>query len=218
MTANFVVAEDEVATVQPELPLNDTWSVIVPQRGVPKEPKFDVPQNFIFSGPSNDPNVIGRYSGDGTFSVRRNLFRQASGNTAVVRLGTTQDFALEGVANLDGLGGWFLMMGWDGSNGHILSNSSLRKNDYWRVYSVKEGQCELFSLDVLTDQLLPRGKQPIWITLDDGKLSLRVGQNVIVQNYELDNTQRGDLILGTFRNQYGLKLLQWQSLRVKSLD
>jgi len=212
-----VAGEAEAAAEEDRLELDRRWTVITPPQNDDGEQPFESLPDLAFTGPNNDPNVIGEYEANGEWGVRSGVFQQVSGEGAAVRLGKAEDFTIEGIANLDGTGGWFLLLGWDGEHGHVVSHSSLRQNDYWRTYELKDGKANKFSVTTHSDSFRPRGEQPMWVIVKDGKLSLRVGQTVLLREHELNGYGEGDIILGSFKNQYGVKLIKFKALRLRAL-
>ncbi|QDT39022.1 hypothetical protein [Stratiformator vulcanicus] len=219
MVLGLVSALPMAGAADPDpLQLERRWTVIAPPAGQkPGQSPFESLTDFKFVGPNNDPNVIGEYKADGEWGLSGRVFQQTSGEAAAVKLGRAEDFSLEAVANFDGTGGWFLMMGSDGEAGHVLSHSSLRQNDYWRTYPLRGGRADKFGVKTHSDSFRPRGDQPMWIIVKDGKLSLRIGETVVLREHELDGYAEGDIVLGSFKNQYGVKLLKFKALRVRAL-
>ena len=54
------------------------------------------------------------------------------------------------------------------------------------------------------------------MTVADQKLTIQVGETLVADELQLPNYDEGDIILGTYKTQYGPKPVKIRSLRIRA--
>ena len=199
-------------------PLSKKWTILHrPQaKALPKDSPLEALEDFEFSGPRpGDPFLLGEVKVERGWQVFRGVLQPAGKNTAV-RLGRGENFDLEGQITADGLGGWFLLFGWDQGHGYALYNVTLKESGSpWLV-------CEFRDSKGIEDthreiyRYLWKGAQTFRLSVEDGKVNLLVGKDQIADDLALPNYHEGDIILGTYDTRYGPKHVKVHSLRIRA--
>lgn len=206
---------------EPVLKLSDKWVTLYrPRRRsgngqLPEGSPLEVLTNFEVTGPRpGDPFQFGEFQSIGKWIEMRGAL-QTSGKNAVLKIARAEDFTLEGQFFGEGLGGWFLLIGWDNGHGYGLMNVTLKESGSpWLISefrdskSIENTYTELHRLDW-------KGVQPLRLSVSDKKLTLQVGRERIAESFELPNYHEGAIILGTYDTRYGPKQARIHSLRIR---
>jgi hypothetical protein len=214
--------EGEIAP--PVLTVTDKWTVLVnpvrPRAGVvsisPKAPIRNL-EKFEFQGPqTGHPFCLGDYVEDGQFSMVNGAATVVEGKNALLSLGVAHDFELEGILDLDGLGGWLMLLGWHAGHGYSLSNVTLKDSGSpWFVCEYRGNEAIVPTNNEIR-QLAWTGAKPFRMGVKEGQLTVQVDKVFVVENYPLENYSAGELMIGTYDTRYGPRPLKIQSLRIRS--
>ena len=205
----------------PSVTLTSKWQTLyVPKRGIgtgqmPKNSPLEVLTDFEVTGPRpGHPFEFGEFKSIGRWGEMRGAL-QTSGKNAVLRIARAEDFTLEGQFFGEGLGGWFLLVGWDTGHGYGLMNVTLKESGSpWLISEFRDSKAIEPTYTEL-HRLNWKGVQPLRLTVADKKLSLQVGKEVVAEEFELPNYHEGDIILGTYDTRYGPKQARIHSLRIR---
>lgn len=200
------------------------WQVLhlaskVPRRGIhPLDDKSTL-QNLAqldLVGPKpGDPYILGNFAINGRFGIQDATLTRTEGLNAAIQLAEVEDFELEGLVNAEGLGGWFWLLGFADGHGYMLYNVTLKvSGSPWHF-------CELRGHKAIEDthreinRYQWKGTQPLVLSVQQGKLSLKVGTVRLADGIELENYHKGQLILGTYDTRYGASPVAIHSLRLR---
>ena len=215
---------EEVAP--PKLTVTEKWSVLVnptrPRVGVvplnAKAPMHNV-EKLAFQGPQlGHPFCLGEFTEDGQFALVNGMLAVTAGKNALVSLGVADQFELEGIVDLEGFGGWLMLLGWNQGHGYSLSNVTLKDSGSpWFVCEYR-AHAAIVPTNNEVKQLQWNGSKSFRLTMKNKELTVQIDQGFVVENYPLDNYSPGEILLGTYDTRYGPRPLKVQSLRIRSLD
>lgn len=203
--------------------LTEKWKVLHftarPRRGVlrlPKSSPLEVLEDFEITGPKlNDPFLLGKSKVDGDWGIVNGLVQQVSGRHAALKLGRGENFEFEGVLRAEGVGGWYILVGWDKGHGYAIYNVNLKvSGSPWHVCEFRGGT----GIDDTHEELNRyecRGAEGFRMSVVDGTLNLQINTTQVIEDLELPNYHEGDIILGTYDTKYGPKPVKIQSLRIR---
>lgn len=211
---------------EPKLTVTDKWSVLVnptgrPRPGIvplgPKAPIHNL-EELVFKGPqTGHPFCLGDFSEDGQFALVNGTVAVVEGKNALLSLAVANDFELEGIVELSGLGGWLMLLGWHDGHGYSLSNVTLKDSGSpWFICEYR-GSEAIVATNNEVRQLQWNGPSPFRMTVKDQQLSVQVDKAFVVENYKLENYTAGEIMLGTYDTRYGPRPLKIKSLRIRSL-
>ena len=215
-------AQKAAAKPKPLIP-NDRWTVL--HRGSPSKkravqglnnsPVF-THKDLAFTGPDpGDPSRLGKFQTNGKWALRAGHLVRTGGDNAALVIASADDFELQGLVDADGLGGWFVLLGWHKGTGYALYNVTLKTSGSpWILAEFKDGK-PLADEQREINRHKWKGTQPMWLNVVDQKLSLKVGKQTIVNEHDLPNYQPGRLMIGTYHTQYGAKNVRIQTLRIR---
>lgn len=208
----------------PVLTVTDKWTVLVnparPRAGViaipPKAPIHNL-EEFQFKGPQvGHPFCLGDFIEDGQFALANGAAAVVEGKNALLSLGVADSFEMEGILELDGLGGWLMLLGWHEGHGYSLSNVTLKDSGSpWFVCEYR-GNEAIVPTNNEVRQLQWKGVNPFRMSVKDRQLTVQVDKAFVVENYPLENYSAGELMIGTYDTRYGPRPLKIKSLRIRS--
>lgn len=218
------VVADEAAPV--ELLSSKKWHVAFlnprPLPGVeplPAKPPFEVVTALEFTGPfENHPFLLGHVKVDGTWAIIDGYLTRSAGRNAALKLATADQFELEGRLNNEGLGGFFLLLGWEEGHGYAVYNCNLKTSGSpWHVCEFRGGS-GVESTHQETARYECRGVEAFRLRVADDLLTMQIETTKILENFPLRNYNAGQVIIGTYDTKYGAKPLKIQSLRLRGLE
>ncbi len=223
-TEPATTTEGATEDTPPVLTVTDKWTVLVnparPRAGVvpipPKAPIHNL-EAFQFKGPQvGHPFCLGDFIEDGQFALANGAAAVVEGKNALLSLGVADSFELEGIIELDGLGGWLMLLGWHEGHGYSLSNVTLKDSGSpWFVCEYR-GNEAIVPTNNEVRQLQWKGVNPFRMSVKDRQLTVQVDKAVVVENYPLENYTAGELMIGTYDTRYGPRPLKIKSLRIRS--
>lgn len=209
-----------------EIELSDhRWTTLVLFRGnergearLPKNlPIWNYEKGYAFAGSGVDQHRLGNFQVDGEFVIRNGYLRREFGNSALLHLPAAENFELEGIIHLAGVGGWMVLLGWDDEtrSGHVVYNTRLKvSGSSWFLVEIKNGKPVAKS-----ERLLVRrdaqGEGPLRILVNDKKLSMQAAGDYLFREEELPNYKAGHVAIGTFSPKYGPQNVGIRSLRMR---
>ncbi len=209
---------------EPTVDLSSEWTILHTIKDAPRKPS-PVPEDSRLEPldtldleglPKADINLIGHYGIDGDWGVDRGWIRQTSGSTAALKLATAEDFEFDGQVNAAGLGGWFLLFGWRDNHGYIIYNVQLKTSTSpWLLCEIRGGEFIPETHRELT-RYSWGGSLVTKLSVQDKRVTLRAGKRRIASDVELPNYHAGDVIIGTYKSQYGPKKLRLGNLRIRA--
>ncbi len=208
-----------------EMAIGEKWHVSYfnpnPRPGtlsLPAKLPFAVVDDLEISGPfPNDPFLLGTVKVDGEWGLVDGYLTRTAGRNAAIMLGTTDQFELEGKLNVEGLGGWFMLLGWGEGHGYAVYNVNLKTSGSpWHVCEFRGGE-GIESTHKEVTRYECRGLEGFRMRVDQDMLNLQVETTKLIENYPLDNYHPGQVIIGTYDTKYGAKPLKIASLRIRSL-
>ncbi len=221
-----VPAATPEAAAAPVVSITDKWSVLVnparPRPGIVKFNEKSPIQNveeFKLLGPMvGHPFGLGELIVDGRWATAQGLAQRIEGKNTLVRLATADQFELEGIIHQEGLGGWFMLLGWNQGHGYSLSNVVLKDSGApWFICEYRGAEA-IVPTNNEVKQFEWRGDQPLRLSVKQKLLTVKVGQTLVVENYPLDNYTAGELSLGTYDTRYGPRTVQVRSLRIREVS
>lgn len=173
-------------------------------------------KDLRFVGPDpGHPFRLGNFQVDGAWGVRAGHLVRGSGDNAALVLADADEFELEGLVDADGLGGWFILLGWHKGTGYALYNVTLKKSGSpWILTEFKDSNA-LADEQREVNRYNWKKTQPMWLKVVENKLSLKVGDKIILEDKPLPNYLPGKLMFGTYNTRYGPKNLRVQTLRIR---
>jgi hypothetical protein len=174
-------------------------------------------EGFTMEGIKLDhPFLLGKFTSGGDWGVSRGVLQPIRGTDTALRLGRVGDFELEGTMHAQGLGGWFILFGWDNGHGYGLYNVEMKQSGSpWFICEFRDFK----ALESTHGEIEGSSWQrPARLTLQmkEKMLLLKIGNTTIVEDLECPNYSEGDLIVGTYDTRYGPKRLRIQSLRIRA--
>ncbi len=214
-----VVAEGEEPMLSPK------WHVAFlntrPTPGtipLPEKIPFEVVDDLEFTGPfENHPFLMGNVKIDGEWAVVDGYLTRSAGRNAAIKLAKADQFELEGRINAEGLGGWFILLGWEDGNGYAIYNVNMKTSGSpWHICEFRGGS-GIESTHQETARYECRGVEAFRLRVADDLVTLQVETTKILENYPLRNYNPGQVIIGTYDTKYGAKPVKIQSLRLRAL-
>jgi hypothetical protein len=68
----------------------------------------------------NDPFLFNEFLSSGLWGVNKGRLAVTAGSDTMLRLSHAEDFELEGIMNAGGLGGWYILFGWNKDRGFMI--------------------------------------------------------------------------------------------------
>jgi hypothetical protein len=220
------VVADEVAPVPPKVTVGRDWTWLFRanprNRGVrplsanlPLKPLDDLE----LTGPEpGHKYVLGQFAADGKWGTVNGPIQLVEGHNAALKIGTVENFELEGVIELGEVGGWFILLGWQGGRGYSLINIGFRESpspwfitEYRAGVAIREAHQEVAQFEWRRDQLL-------YLTVHNQELNLRVGKIKVLEQQMLPKYETGDVIFGVYDTNYGPRPIRISSIRMRALD
>jgi len=164
------------------------------------------------------PFLIGTFAINGRFAIGNGSIQRTEGQNAAVSLGKQDNFDLEGIVDATGVGGMFLLLGWQDGHGNLVYNVTMRESGSpWHKCEILRGKAVVDS-DHEMNRYEWKGPQPLVVRVLDGRLSLRVGTTRLAEEVELENYTAGDVLIGTYDTKYGPRGMRIHSLRVREIS
>jgi len=162
------------------------------------------------------PLWLSAFTSDAEWGVAKDGLRATAGKNAALRLARAADFDLEGIANVEGLGGWFVLVGWSDGHGYLAYNVTTKESGSpWIVAEVRGNKVlEETHREVARHEW--KGPQPFRLAVAEKSMGLIVGKDEVFKDVPVPNYAEGEVIVGTYDTKYGPKKLRIQSLRVKA--
>lgn len=221
----FAAADDPVsADRETTATIGKEWTVLWDaRRSAPgKRPlEEDSPlqplKEFQIEGvPDADPFWLSNFRSEGTWGSANRRLTRIAGKNAALKLARAESFELQGVLNAEGLGGWFLLFGWDKGHGYGLYNVTLKTSGSPWIFTEFRDSAAIAETHREKHRYLWKGEQPMFVVIIDKKLTVQVGRETILKDFELPNYHAGDVILGTYDTPYGPKPVSVRSLRIRA--
>lgn len=204
--------------------LTSKWTMLHRPRGtkkevapIPKSSPLEVLNQLELTVPAgSDPFHFGNFKSQGEWGVVRGVLKPVSARNTACKLARGENFELEGMLNVEGLGGWFVLLGWDNGHGYMIYNVTLRTSGSPWIVAEFRGSKRLNETHREFYRFAWQGVQPLRMIVDNKKLSLRIGPEVVAHELPLPNYHQGDIIVGTYNTPYGPKPLQIYALRIRA--
>jgi hypothetical protein len=225
--AGLSLAQEETSKPSGEVLTSTDWKVLhLAARPVarplplPEDSPLQVLDTLQFIGPApGHPFDLGEYSADADWQLLNGYLVPTGGKNAALQLGFADQFEMEGILDVGGVGGWFLLLGWDQGRGFALSNVTMRTAESgspwfltaFRGNAAIEGTHEEFP------KFEWKGEQPCKVVVKDQTLTMIIGRKVLFDALPLEGYAPGAVILGTYDTRYGPKKLRIKSLRIRAL-
>jgi hypothetical protein len=180
-------------------------------------PIWNFEKGYAFKGFKVNVNRLGDYQVDGEFIIRDGFLRRQFGNSALLRLPAAEDFELEGIVHLEGVGGWLMLLGWhlESRTGYVIYNTKLRvSGSTWYVVEIEGG----LPVPDSERELVIRNAEGIGalrVLVDQKKVSMQAAGEYLFREEELPNYNPGHVAIGTFSTQYGPQNIGIKSLRMR---
>lgn len=178
---------------------------------------LELVDEFSLKAPADtDPYWLGTFTVNGSFGRAEGYLQRTEGKNALIKLGEAEHFELEGKLLAEGLGGWFLLIGWNDGHGYAVSNVTLKKSGSpWHVAEYR-GATLLRETLVEVNRYEWKGTLPLRLSVLGGKLNLTVDDARLAKELALDNYHGGAVYLGTYDTPYGPRDVKVQSLRMRT--
>lgn len=186
---------------------------------LPKKSKLISLQELTFIGPEpSHPFVLGNFDVDGRWGLERGVISRVEGNNAALQVAWADEFELEGVMEMTGLGGWFLLLGWNEGGGYAISNVVMKDSGSPWFVSQFRGTRAIEDQTVELDKFLWKGEQPFRLKVQAEKINLEVGRHRVVNEFPIEGYAPGRIILGTYDTRYGPRMVRIGSLKIRALN
>ncbi|WP_437192117.1 hypothetical protein [Planctomicrobium sp. SH527] len=183
----------------------------------PKSLRVKELHNLEFTGPKpSHPFVLGNFSSDARWAVVNGYLQSVSGNDGAIQLAWANEFQLDGVIEQAGVGGWFMLVGWDEGRGFAIHNVTMKESGSpWFITEFRggkaiEGRFQEFP------KFEWKGEQPFQLQIVDEKLTLTIGRHRLFEEQVLPGYTEGQIILGIHDTRYGPRPLRIKSLKIQS--
>ncbi len=164
-----------------------------------------------------DVNRLNHVICDGRWGISQGVLTQLSGRAAAIKLGRADNFELEAGIDAKGIGGWFLLFGYDEGHGYGIYNVTLKTSGSpWFLTEFRD-QKGVEGTDREIGRYESRGKESLKLRVFDGKVTMSIGNRMLLENVELTSLHEGDIILGTYDTQYGPKPVKIYGLRLRTI-
>lgn len=198
--------------------LHDSRKIPPDQKQIPKKSPLVPLDDFAFTGPRpGDPFLLGNFRSRGEWGLVEGNLSRTGGRNAAIGIARAEEFELEGQFNVEGLGGWFLIFGWDQQHGYMLYNVNLKTSgspwlvtEFRGAKGIEETHREVYRYEW-------RGFETLRVTVENGMLNAEAAGELIARQVPLPNYHEGDIILGTYDTRYGPKPIAVRSLRIRGL-
>ncbi len=185
---------------------------------LPPKSKIQPLKDFVITGVyEKDVNRLNHVICDGQWGTSRGVLRQISGRAAAIKLGHEKNFELEAGVDATGIGGWFLLFGYDDGHGYGIYNVTLKTSGSpWFITEFRNKKGVAGS-DYEIGRYESRGKEALKLRVIGNKVSMSIGNRLLLDEVELASVHDGDIILGTYDTQYGPKPVKIYGIRLRSV-
>ena len=162
------------------------------------------------------PFLLGEFTSGGDWGVARGVLQPIRGTDTALRLARVGDFELEGMMHAEGLGGWFILFGWNNGHGYGLYNVEMKQSGSpWFICEFRDSRA-LESTHGEIEGIAWKRPARLALQMKQKMLRLKIGTTSVVEDLECPNYSEGDLIVGTYNTRYGPKRLRIESLRIRA--
>ncbi len=163
-----------------------------------------------------EPFLFGKFTSASSWYIENGYLQPVEPQNSALHLGVAEDFELQGIFNVEGQGGWYMLLGWENQHGYLLHNVTLKKSGSpWHLEEIR-GSKGILETHQEFYRHEWKGDQQFRLSIKDKQLTLKVGDEVLTEKFLLPNYHTGELILGTYTTPYGPKPLKVRSLRIRS--
>ncbi|QDU40793.1 hypothetical protein Mal4_51530 [Maioricimonas rarisocia] len=164
------------------------------------------------------PFYLGHFATDGRWGVVNGGLQRIEGKNAAFRIARADSFELEGRAQMEKYGGWFLLVGWDQGRGYAVSSATMKvSGSPWFLCEFR-GDEAIEETDHEYDGFEWRDEQPFRVRVVDRKLTFEIGGNTVLDQEELANYSEGDIIFGVYDTRYGPRPVRIRALRIRAFE
>lgn len=217
-------AQPKSMPVKIDFPAND-WSVLhlmkkpnAKPRLLSKDSRLSVLHSLKLTGAGlGNSYLLGEFSSESSWYIDKGYLQPVEKTDSALRIGAVEDFELQGIWSAEGLGGWYILLGWNNGHGYALENVTfVSSGSPWHIaehrggMGIKNSHVEVCRFDW-------KGNQPFRLTVKNKQLSMQIGNKKLINGHNLANYAAGDLIVGTYHGRFEPKPLKIRSLRIKSL-
>lgn len=214
-------ADDEAETVfEP----TGEWTVLhqshegtARPRPIPEESPLKPLHGFELIGPRpNDPFLLGKVTTKGSWALARGRLQPIKAPETALKIARAEDFEMQGIFELNGYGGWFILLGWKDGHGYGVYNPRLIESGSPWIF------CEFRSAKALDSphrefhRFEWKGAKPFRLQVVDAKLTIQVGKRTVARELPLPRYHKGDVIIGTYKTDYGPRGVRIRSLRIRA--
>lgn len=174
--------------------------------------------DYAIEGPYDDhPLFLSKFAADSHWDVKDRQLQVPDGSNAALKLGRAENFILEGMVDLTGPGGMFIVVGENDGHGYGLCNTTMQKSGSpWKLFEFR-GNAAVDGTDEEIGKHEPFAPQPMQLRVVDHKVSLTIGKIAVFEDVPMENYHEGDVIIGVFDTRYGPRKVKIQSLRARAL-
>jgi|GEM_PF-6022592 len=172
-----------------------------------------------FTGPKpSHPFVLGNFYADARWGIVNGSLGVLDGKNGALQIAWADQFCLEGIMEQGGLGGWFLLLGWDEGRGFAVSNVTLKDSGSpWFVTEFRggkaiEGRSQEF------EKFEWKGEQPFRLVMEESRLTFEIGRHRQFHELPIEGYAPGRIILGTYDTRYGPRPLLVKSLKLRAIE
>ncbi len=133
----------------------------------------------------------------------------------MLQLSHAEDFEMEGIMNAEGLGGWYILFGWNKDRGFMIYNVTLKKSGSPWMFTEFRGSKAIESTHGEINRYDWKEDKPFYLHVKNSKVSLIVDKFKIADEIEIPTYSEGDILIGTYKTRYGAKHLRIKNLRIK---
>ncbi len=192
-------------------------SKVAGTRPLPENSGIQSLKEFTITGEyEKDVNRLNRVICDGEWGISHGVLTQISGRAAAIKLGRGKNFELEAGIDAQGIGGWFLLFGYDQGHGYGIYNVTLKTSGSpWFLIEFRDKKGVTGS-DQEIGRYESRGKESLKLRVVENKVSMTIGNRKLLEDIELTSFHEGDIILGTYDTQYGPKPVKVYGIRLRN--
>lgn len=211
-----------------DVPSNE-WTVRFIDTNPSRKPKVLPPDSGlkvlknlpISGGGAGNPHLLSQLNPQSEWFIQEGYLMPADKTDSALRIARVEDFELQGIWNAEGRGGWYILLGYNDGHGYVLENTqfiSKESGSPWHITELRggEGIDDTFRKVCHEHRFEWKKDQPVRLKVDDQKLSLKVGDEQLIDEEPIPNYSAGELVIGTFKGRYEPKPLKFRSLRIRA--
>ena len=166
---------------------------------------------------TKDPFLFNDFHSSGLWGIGKGKLTVTAGSDTMLKLSSSENFELEGIMNAEGLGGWYILFGWNEGHGYLIYNVTLKKSGSPWILTEIRGSKAIEGTHGEINRYDWKKDKPLQLIVKDKKVSLKIDKTMIANEVDIPNYSSGDILIGTYKTRYGPKKVKIKSLRIRTL-